>query len=431
MEDQVYTKNQLFSELKEVTNNFTTSEDTIRVGYEDEKDHIIEILSENNYEFNVDKDGEWFEIKFWKEKIKENMRLQERWHHWYRLYIVLGDTEDDDYEEPIGADEFENIPEEYYDVNSESEAIDKAKKLHKFIEENNLKDLEDFKYVQVVEIMDDEERGSETEVIYETYEESSMNEGYSREGYSWDEINGMIHIYEDGKLIDKYPDMESAEEAGWDLEVLNESLDQMREKALKMKEDSTAFAILYGYKVKDKEVELEPEEYSTEKEYKDRIQQITNSFTKLSDKDPRGNRYGKEHNITFYTVYPNKKQPMTETIEKWNIGSDKSKLTQEELDLLERLAQKLEVNSPNGYKYVVQSTYEDYGSGMKWWNIICYNKKGYSWQVLNTKEWLDLMNTGDVDSVYQSVVNDKYFQDKQKEINEMSMWEMFESIKED
>ena len=93
---------------------------------------------------------------------------------------------------------------------------------------------------------------------------------------------------------------------------MEESLDQMRSKALKMKENSNAFAILYGYRVKDKAVELEPEEYATEEEYRDRIQQITDSFTKLSDKDPRGNRYGKEHNITFYTVYPNKKQNVTE-----------------------------------------------------------------------------------------------------------------------
>ena len=211
---------------------------------------------------------------------------------------------------------------------------------------------------------------------------------------------------------------------------VEESLDQMREKALKMKENSNAFAILYGYRVKGKEVELEPEEFATEEEYKDRINQITNSFTKLSDKDPRGNRYGKESGIEFYAVYPNKKSNINESIVdaidlKWNIGSDKSNLTPEELDLLERLAQKLEVNSPNGYKYVTQSTYEDYGSGMRWWNIVCYNKKGHSWQVLNTKEWLDLMNTGDVDKVYQDVINEDYFQDKPKNISDMNMGELF------
>ena len=287
------------------------------------------------------------------------------------------------------------------------------------IEARSAKDKKDLEY----------QLNMDDEVEWYDFDEEQFNEGYSKEGYSWDEINGMIHIYEDGKLIDKYPDMESAEDAGWDLEMLNESLDQMREKALKMKEDSNAFAILYGYRVKDKEVELEPEEFATEKEYRDRIQQITNSFTKLSDKDPRGNRYGHEHNITFYTVYPNKKQPITEAKElKWNIGSNKSNLTQEELDLLERLAQKLEVNSPNGYKYAIQSTYEDYGSGMKWWNIICYNKKGHSWQVLDTKDWLDLMNTGDVDRVYDQVISGGYFQDKEKDIRDMTAGELFHSM---
>lgn len=193
---------------------------------------------------------------------------------------------------------------------------------------------------------------------------------------------------------------------------VTESLDQMREKALKMKENSNAFAILYGYRVKDKEVELEPEEFATEKDYRDRIKQITNSFTKLSDKDPRGNRYGKEHNITFYTVYPNKKQNVNENASKWNIGSDKSKLSDEEIALLDELAQKLESSSVNGYKYVVQHTYEDFGAGMQWYTIVCYDKKGDSWQVLDTKEWLQLMNTGDVDAVYNEIINGEYFQDK-------------------
>ena len=224
---------------------------------------------------------------------------------------------------------------------------------------------------------------------------------------------------------------------------VNESLDQMRDKALKMKETSSAFAILYGYKVKGKEVDLEPEEFATEEEYRERIQQITNSLTKYSDKDPRGNRYGHEHNIEFYAIYPDQNLKVNEGAladklrnihpnldDTWNIGSDKSNLTPEELDLLERLAQKLEVNSPNGYKHAIQSTYEDYGSGMKWWNIICYNKKGHSWQVLNTKEWLDLMNTGNVDKVYQDVINGDYFQDKQKDIKNMNMGELFNHMED-
>lgn len=278
--------------------------------------------------------------------------------------------------------------------------------------------------------------------------DAQFNEGYSKEGYSWDEINGMIHIYEDGKLIDKYPDMESAEEAGWDLDMLNESLDQMREKALKMKEDSNAFAILYGYRTKDgKEVELEPEEFATEEEYKERIQQITDSLTKLSDKDPRGNRYGYERNITFYTVYPNNNNGNKEKItegelfdkikakyptldDSWNMGSDKTMLTNREFELLYNLADKLSKNSPNQYKYEVKLTYEDYDAGMQWYNIICYDKKGNSWQVLNTKEWLDLMNTKDVDSIYDRVISGEYFQDKQKDIKDMNMGELFNHMED-
>ena len=42
-------------------------------------------------------------------------------------------------------------------------------------------------------------------------------------------------------LISRYPEHPQS--------TITESLDQMRDKALKMKENSNAFAILYGYKV--------------------------------------------------------------------------------------------------------------------------------------------------------------------------------------
>ena len=374
----------------------------------------------------------------------------------------------------------------------------------------------------------------------------SFNKTYQITVKYYNEPNAKIEARSAKDRKDLEYQLNMDDEVEWydfDEKQFNESLDQMREKALKMKENSNAFAILYGYKVKDKEVELEPEEFATEEEYKERIQQITNSFTKLSDKDPRGNRYGHEHNIEFYTVYPNKKQvsestainnnwkvkksridtkkidsiinnlissfpiigskPATifkrhykekfvrydiwlghagpgdaeaveqkllpsfeylrdavapygwkaffefsgyvgtdffiqirmpyETLEnvapiavtessysdkninKWNIGSDKSKLSNEEIALLDELAQKLESSSVNGYKYVVQHTYEDFGAGMQWYTIVCYDKKGDSWQVLDTKEWLQLMNTGDVDAVYSQIVSGEYFQDKLEE----------------
>ena len=109
-----------------------------------------------------------------------------------------------------------------------------------------------------------------------------------------------------------------------------------------------------------------------------------------------------------------KKTNINESIstDKWNIGSDKSKLSDEEISFLDELAQKLESSSVNGYKYAVQHTYEDFGAGMQWYTIVCYDKKGDSWQVLNTKEWLQLMNTGDVDAVYSEIVSGDYFQDK-------------------
>ena len=120
------------------------------------------------------------------EKAAMKEALTERWNHWYRLYVVLGEDE-----EPIGADEFETIPEEYYDVNSESKAIKKAKKLHKFIKENNFEELKDFIGVQVVEILDDGD-DFETEAIYQTNEDDTfLTESFT----NWDSPESRVERY--------------------------------------------------------------------------------------------------------------------------------------------------------------------------------------------------------------------------------------------
>ena len=108
--------------------------------------------------------------------------------------------------------------------------------------------------------------------------------------------------------------------------------------------------------------------------------------------------------------------------EKWNIGSNKSNLTSEEINKLKELAKMLQDNSPNGWKYTVEKTYEDFGAGMQWYTIICYDNNGNDWQVLNTKEWLDLMNnTSDINTVYNEIINGKYFQDK-KQKGKIDLW---------
>ena len=107
--------------------------------------------------------------------------------------------------------------------------------------------------------------------------------------------------------------------------------------------------------------------------------------------------------------------------EKWNIGSDKSNLTTEEMNKLKDLAKMLQDNSPNNWKYTVEKTYEDFGAGMQWYTIICYDRRGNSWQVLNTKEWLDLMNSDNIKAIYDVVVNGRYFQDKAQK-GKIDLW---------
>ena len=96
------------------------------------------------------------------------------------------------------------------------------------------------------------------------------------------------------------------------------------------------------------------------------------------------------------------------------MGSDKLVSTDsEEFAKLVDLAKLLQEKSPNGFMYTVEKTYEDFGAGMQWYNIICHNKKGDRWQVLNTKQWLELANGKlTVEQSYDSIIKDEYFQDK-------------------
>lgn len=360
MEDIPYTKKQLFDELKNLTYNFSTKKDYVIVGYEEEKNLILEILSEQgyNYDTNEEENNDWY-IYFWKE---------------------------------------------------------------------------------------------------------NLNEGYSKYGFSYEERNDMIYIYSDGEKIAEFPDKEAAEEAGYDLsslkENMNDNLHPVSEnfevvslstfkkdwnhlnlneaidstKAQEVRKNSNKWAVLYGYKFRnDPAVELEPEEL-TEDEWELRKEEI------IRDYDGRGRRSSKnakETDFIFYVLY-DKNFPVNEecknktTIkEEYNIGSNKLlSPDSNEYQKLEELASLFAENSPNQYKYEVKETYEDYGAGMKWHNIICYDRKGNSWQVLNTKEWLDLINGNSVENVYTEVVNGDYFQDRNKKIEDMNMWEMFESIKD-
>lgn len=95
---------------------------------------------------------------------------------------------------------------------------------------------------------------------------------------------------------------------------------------------------------------------------------------------------------------------------KWNIGSDKlvSRFSQEYKNL-EKLADMLEAQAGPNETYVVDRTYEDYGAGMEWYTIIhiCDLERDDSYQLLSPKQWIYLANTGDVEGVYENIINKK------------------------
>ena len=81
----------------------------------------------------------------------------------------------------------------------------------------------------------------------------------------------------------------------------------------------------------------------------------------------------------------------------------------------------LEEKSPNGFRYRVEKTYEDFGAGMQWYTIICYNRKGDSWQTMNTKQWLDLANEDKtVEETYNDMINGDFWQDKIRDAKDIA-----------
>jgi hypothetical protein len=95
---------------------------------------------------------------------------------------------------------------------------------------------------------------------------------------------------------------------------------------------------------------------------------------------------------------------------KWNIGSNKlvSRFSQEYKNL-EKLADMLEAQAGSNETYVVDRTYEDYGADMEWYTIIhiCDLERDDSYQLLSPKQWIYLANTGDVEGVYENIINKK------------------------
>lgn len=67
----------------------------------------------------------------------------------------------------------------------------------------------------------------------------------------------------------------------------------------------------------------------------------------------------------------------------------------------------LEAQAGSNETYVVDTTYEDYGADMKWVTIIHIDDlaNDSSYQLLNPAQWIYLANTGDVEGVYENIIN--------------------------
>lgn len=74
-DDIPYTKEEVEAELKRETNNWETKEDTIRYGFQSEKDFAMEILSQHYECEDKGKEGNAYVIHFWKQDIEEHFAV--------------------------------------------------------------------------------------------------------------------------------------------------------------------------------------------------------------------------------------------------------------------------------------------------------------------------------------------------------------------
>ena len=72
-DDTPWNKEQLESEIKSLTQNYTRKKDQFKCGFDEEKDMAIEILERNGYKVNVDKQGGWWYIDINKKAVEEKL----------------------------------------------------------------------------------------------------------------------------------------------------------------------------------------------------------------------------------------------------------------------------------------------------------------------------------------------------------------------
>ena len=82
---------------------------------------------------------------------------------------------------------------------------------------------------------------------------------------------------------------------------------------------------------------------------------------------------------------------------------------------LEMVAAMLEYESPNNTIYTVQDVYFDYGQNWMWTTITSIGDKWGGVQVLNPREWEDIMLADSLEElvkIVRDIRSDKFFGDK-------------------
>lgn len=453
--DIPYTKEEVEAELKRETNNWETKEDTIRYGFQSEKDFAMEILSQH-YECEYKgKEGSDYVIHFWKEDLTETFDDEDDiWNEeeyleeekdWFRVYVNFED-------DCLSVEDISDwLPEDLRpgDFDNEEAAIEATDRIKDFIKNNPENEhFKDAINVHVVKIWTREDEEMESEVVYEVDINDSLEEHFAVDTHDQlDEED--IKPVEEIEPNKKQSIEESLKEGIFDkkrISVFNKhsgegpyfiTLDPKKEQEFidKVKSINPANYEVCEYTEKNgKAVKGKPvDKYNKimldyQAEVKDKLDAINkekeNKAKEEIKKQPHFSIDPKTGAKKYRDLVDEEDAIDAQINEdaadiekpKYEVGSEKVFAEDsEEHAQLQKAADKLTDLSVKNYKYFVGNTYLDFGSGWQWTTILAKKPNEVEFQVLSPLSWRNILNAQseeELDAAIDQLRSDEYFHDK-------------------
>jgi len=446
--DIPYTKEEVEAELKRETNNWETKEDTIRYGFQSEKDFAMEILSQH-YECEYKgKEGSDYVIHFWKEDLTETFDDEDYdededyddsyYEDWYEVGFVLGEENDS----------YEFLYEFIDSAPTEDSAIEIAKKAR------DSSDWESYSEYDIV-VIHVEDFGDGPNIYNGVHQDASDGEVYRIPGKELDEsidtartkaqklrknsdtvTEGVFNrlLGRNIGIFNKHSG-EGPKYAILDPKKENEFIEKIKHidpknwevceyiekngKVIKGNPVDKYNKIMTDYQAGIKK-QLDDINAKKAQQAKDAEEQRKQELKKQPhfSIDPKTGAKKYRDLVDEEDAIDAQINEDAADIEKpkYEVGSEKVFAEDsEEYAQLQKAADKLTDLSVKNYKYFVGNTYLDFGSGWQWTTILAKKPNEVEFQVLSPLSWRNILNAQseeELDAAIDQLRSDEYFHDK-------------------